>query len=39
MEDSIALANAMVEFLAFFTPAFIVFLVLDWALGLFRSDH
>lgn len=39
MTESIALANAMVDFLAFFMPAFIVFLVLEWVTGLFRHDN
>lgn len=33
------LAQAMVEFLAFFMPAFIVFVVIEWAMGFFRADH
>jgi len=36
MQSSIELAQAMVNFLAFFMPAFIVFLVIDWVTGLFR---
>lgn len=33
------LAQAMVEFIAYFMPAFIVFLVVEWVVGLFRADH
>jgi len=36
MTEAIALANAMVEFLAFFLPAFVIFLVVEWLVGLFR---
>jgi len=36
MLESIALANAMVEFLAFFLPAFVIFLVIEWLVDLFR---
>lgn len=39
MNSSEQLAQAMIQFLTFFTPAFIVFLVIDWVLGLFRADH
>jgi len=38
MSSGIQLAQAMIEFLASFMPAFIVFLVIDWLLGLFRRD-
>lgn len=33
------LAQAMVTFLSFFSPVFIVILVVDWVVGLFRADH
>lgn len=33
------LGQALIEFLAFFTPAFIIFLVVDWITGLFRRDN
>jgi len=33
------LAQAMIDFLAFFSPVFIVFLVVEWALGAFRHDN
>lgn len=39
MADEIQLAQAMINFISFFLPAFIVFLVLEWLLGLFRNDH
>lgn len=38
MDSAIQLANAMVEFLAFFTPAFITFLVVEWAVSFLRHD-
>jgi len=38
MEAAQDLAQAMIEMLAFFMPAFIVFLVVEWLLGLFRRD-
>lgn len=38
MNSSEQLAQALIQFLAYFTPAFIVFLVIDWAVGLFRHD-
>lgn len=38
MNSAEQLAQAMITFLAFFTPAFIVFLVVEWLLGLFRAD-
>lgn len=38
MNSSEQLAQAMIEFLAFFAPAFIVFLVIDWVTSLFRKD-
>lgn len=37
-ESSIQLANAMIQFIAYFTPAFIAFLVIEWVVGLFRRD-
>jgi len=39
MPPEIQLANAMISFLAFFTAPFIVFLVIEWLLGLFRRDN
>lgn len=33
------LAQYMITFLAFFSPAFIVFIVIEWLLGLFRHDY
>lgn len=36
MNDAITLANAMINFLAFFLPAFVIFLVVEWLVGLFR---
>jgi len=33
------LAQSMITFLAYFMPAFIVFLTVEWLLGLFRHDH
>lgn len=38
MPENIQLANEMIKFLAFFTPAFIVFLVIEWLMGVFRND-
>lgn len=38
MEPSLQLGQAAVEFVAFFLPAFVVFLVVEWAVGLFRRD-
>jgi len=38
MNSSEQLAQAMIQFIAFFTPAFIVFLVVDWVVGLFHND-
>lgn len=38
MNSSEQLAQALIQFLVFFTPAFIVFLVVDWLTGLFRHD-
>jgi hypothetical protein len=38
MENAVTLANAMVEFIAFFLPAFVIFLVVEWLVGLFRHD-
>lgn len=38
MTSSEQLAQALIQFLAFYTPAFIVFLVIDWATSLFRKD-
>lgn len=38
MNPSIELAQAMVDFLAFFMPGFIVFVVVEWAISLFRRD-
>jgi len=34
----IEIAQAMINFLAFFMPAFIVFLVIDWLVSLFHYD-
>lgn len=39
MNSSEQLAQALIQFLAYFTPAFIVFLVVEWAVGLFRRDR
>jgi len=39
MTDEQQLAQAMINFLAYFTPVFIVFLVVEWVLGLFRHDY
>lgn len=39
MNSSEQLAQALIQFLTFFTPGFIVFLVVDWALGFFRRDY
>jgi len=39
MDASLQLAQAMITFIAFFMPAFIVFLVVEWLLGLFRHDN
>jgi len=38
MEASLQLSQAMIEFIAFFMPAFVVFLVIEWVLKLFRRD-
>lgn len=38
MDSSTQLAQALINFLAFFTPAFMLFLVIDWVVGLFRHD-
>lgn len=32
------LGQAMIDFIAFFLPAFVVFLVVEWLIGLFRRD-
>jgi len=39
MSDEQQLAQAMINFLAYFSPAFITFLVIEWVLGLFRHDY
>lgn len=36
MLESITLANAMIQFLAFFTPVFVAFLVIEWVVDFFR---
>lgn len=38
MESSLLLAQALVQFLAFFMPGFVVMLVVEWLIGLFRHD-
>lgn len=38
MNSSEQLAQALIQFLVFFAPGFVVFLVVDWALGFFRAD-
>lgn len=38
MNTSEQVAQALIQFLAFFTPGFIVFLIVDWVTGLFRHD-
>lgn len=38
METETAVAQAMINTIAFFLPAFVVFLVIEWLLGLFRRD-
>lgn len=38
MEPELQLAQALVNFLAFFMPGFIVMLVIEWVVGLFRHD-
>lgn len=39
MQPEYQLAQALVDFLAFFMPGFIVMLVIEWAVGLFRHDN
>lgn len=38
MDPSIELAQAMIEFLAFFLPTFVIFLAIEWVIGLFRRS-
>lgn len=38
MNSAEQLGQAMIDFLAFFTPAFVAFVVIEWAVGLFRRD-
>lgn len=38
MDSSTQLAQALIQFLAYFTPGFVVFLVVEWVIGLFRHD-
>lgn len=38
MDPSIEIAQAMVNFIAFFMPTFMIFVVLEWVLSLFRKD-
>lgn len=38
MQPEIQLAQALVDILTFFMPGFVVMLVIEWAVGLFRRD-
>jgi hypothetical protein len=38
MDPSQQLGQAAIEFIAFFLPAFVVFLTVEWVVGLFRRD-
>lgn len=33
------LAEAFIKFLSFFTPMFVVMIVVEWAVGFFRKDQ
>lgn len=39
MDNPTAVAQAMINVLAYFMPAFIVFLVVEWVTSLFRRDN
>lgn len=38
MNSSESLAQAMINFISYFAPLFIVMVVVEWLLGLFRRD-
>ena len=39
MTPPIELAQALIDFLAFFAPGFVIMLAVEWAVGLFRHDN
>lgn len=39
MQPEIEIAQALVDLIAFFLPAFIVMLAVEWAVGFFRSSR
>lgn len=38
MTSSEELAQALIQFLAYFLPGFVVMLVIEWVVGLFKKD-
>ena len=39
MDSSLILGQAMIDTMAYLVPTFIIMLVIEWLMGLFRHDH